>query len=573
MSRPFQLLNGKWKFSIDLDDVGETEGWFSSSHMDNTWLTVDVPSNWDYYFPELFGYTGVGWFKRSFYLSKEYAGQCLFLRFNGVNYSAKIWVNNILVNLHEGGFIPFEIDITDKAVLGQDNILAIKVENIPSENKVPSSLAGWWNFGGIYRDISLEVRNSCFIDNVYVVAQPDGDDTQLTLRFKVRNKGTTPFRGKMENNIVATKEKENVEWAEEPISVKVEVPSNEILSNEMKVRIKGNKKWSLKNPCLYVLKSCLLSFDGKILDSLSTCFGVRTVAIEDGKLTINGEPIKIKGVNRHEEFFKSGRSDKQNATKNDLEIVKALGANMVRIHYYCDPRFYDLADELGLLVFTEIPFWGISKTALMDQKVVENAKGQLTALVNGLKNHPSVVVWSVGNECESDNEVARSVIGELVQFVKEMDSTRPVTYVSNHIHDEDKWCRCLDLGDFTSINAYFGLGILQLDKVLEKIHTEYPDRAVLVTEFGDEAARGVHGGMKGSEEYQAKVIEKTWNLITNKNFIMGGLVWSFTDYWHQPRRLGSRYLNPVYFLHGILDVERMPKESFKVLRKLFLTKV
>jgi len=163
------------------------------------------------------------------------------------------------------------------------------------------------------------------------------------------------------------------------------------------------------------------------------------------------------------------------------------------------------------------------------------------------------------------------VISELIKYVKEIDSTRPVTYVSNRIYDQDRLCQCLDLGDFTSINAYFGLETARLDKVLEKIHNLFPSRAVLVTEFGDEAIRGIHGGMKGSEEYQAEVIKRTWNLIKDKNFVMGGLVWSFTDYWHQPRKLGSTYLNPTYFLHGILDAKRTHKESFKVLRRLYLT--
>jgi len=194
--------------------------------------------------------------------------------------------------------------------------------------------------------------------------------------------------------------------------------------------------------------------------------------------------------------------------------------------------------------------------------------GVLAALIRRLKNHPSVVVWSVGNECESDNETARAVISDSIRFVKEKDSTRPVTYVSNYIYSKDRWCRCLDLGDFTSINAYFDLQVDRLREVLARIRKGNAGRAILITEFGAEAVRGIHGEFIGSEEHQADVIEKTWDLLSSED-VMGGLVWSFTDYWHQPRRLGTPFLNPVYFLHGILDLERRPKKAFKVLRRLY----
>ena len=109
----------------------------------------------------------------------------------------------------------------------------------------------------------------------------------------------------------------------------------------------------------------------------------------------------------------------------------------------------------------------------------------------------------------------------------------------------------------------------RLEKALERIRRDNPDKAILITEFGAEAVRGVHGKIPGGEEHQADVIKRTWNLILSKDYLMGGIVWSFTDYWHQPRRLGTAYLNPVYFLHGILDLERRPKKSFNVLSALY----
>jgi len=571
MKRVILPLDGKWRFILDLGNVGENEGWFKTDFSDESWLLVDVPNNWDYYRPELFGYTGIGWFRRWFNLCKEWSGKRLVLKFEGVNYSAKVWINGVPIGSHEGGFISFEFDISDKVRFDETNLIAIKVENIPNEKKVPSSLAGWWNYGGIYRDVYIEVKDNVYVDDVFINAIPVQDHSQLNLKYKIMNKSSETVHVKITSSITTPKGEVILDWDQDSrLAMDIEIPADSSETFEREIQVKGLKKWSIEEPNLYMLNVSLRSPEGELIDSISTNFGVRSVTVKNGKLHLNGKPVRIKGVNRHEEYPNSGRYDRDNLTESDLRMIKNdLGANMVRIHYLCDSRFYDLADKIGLMVFAEIPFWGMRKETMMDREIIENAKQQLRELVKKLKNHPSVVIWSVGNECESDNEVARSVISELIQFVKEMDSTRPVTYVSYYIYSDDRWCKCLDLGDFVSINAYFDVYTDRLEKALERIRRDNPDKAILITEFGAEAVRGVHGKIPGGEEHQADVIKRTWNLILSKDYLMGGIVWSFTDYWHQPRRLGTAYLNPVYFLHGILDLERRPKKSFNVLSALY----
>jgi len=565
-------LGGSWRFELDLADIGEDKGWFGAGFNDDSWLSVDVPSNWDCYRPELFGYSGVGWYRRSFFLCEEWSKKRLVLKFEGVNYSAKVWVNGTLVGSHEGGFMPFEFDITDKVSFGEANLIAVKVENVPGKEKVPSSLGGWWNYGGIYRDVRIEAKEALHFDDVFISAQPVADEARLKLMFRVENKGSKAASLKIESNVTTAEGHVVLSSNQEPrLAVEVEIPPRAHKTSDVEIRAKGMKTWSPQNPNLYVLNSHLKTRDGTQLDATSTTFGVRSISVKDGRFHLNGKPVMIRGVNRHEEYPNSGRVDRENLLEEDLRMIRDdLAANMIRIHYLCDPKFYDTADRLGLLVFAEIPAWQISKEAMKNPKVVANMRQQLAELINKLKNHPSVVVWSVGNECESDNEIARSVIGGLIQFVKEMDSTRPVTYVSSYIYSDDGWCRCLDLGDFTSINAYFDVNIDKLNEVLERIHRENPGRSILLTEFGAEAVRGLHGEFAGSEEHQADVVEKTFNLMVSKDYMLGGIVWSFTDYWHQARRLGTAYLNPVCYLHGILNLDRRPKKSFGVLNKLFI---
>jgi beta-glucuronidase len=296
---------------------------------------------------------------------------------------------------------------------------------------------------------------------------------------------------------------------------------------------------------------------------------VRKIEVRGTRLLLNGEPIMLTGVNRHEEYAGTGRVDPGGLLEEDLELVKRLNGNTVRMHYQAHPRLYELADRMGLLVFAEIPVWQVGvrdPVELMDPGVRRTAEGMLRTLVGELKNHPSVVTWSVGNECATSRVEARPLIDHLARLARSLDGTRPVSYVSN-LGPEDK---CLDLVDLPCLNTYFGRRIGELGVTLDRVAAMHPARPILVAEFGSEAFPGMRGEGPGTEAEQAAVLRESWDAFRERRgFVMGALVWSLADYWHVPVGPEARTLNPIYFCHGLTTLSRKPKASFEVCREMF----
>ncbi|NLE45172.1 MAG: hypothetical protein GX620_10655 [Chloroflexi bacterium] len=555
-------LSGDWLFTIDREEEGRDLGYFSPEYDDSDWMCTRVPGNWDTIVPELFGYSGLGWYRTTFSVDPGWHGRRVVIRFEGSNYATRVWLNGQDVGTHEGGFTPFEFDVTEAIEWDGANTLAVEVDNRACLGRIPNSLTGWWNYGGIYRDVVLCSIPALFIADTNVRAEPslngegllsvtitvDGEppasDVGIHLRVACDGKAVD-----LQGDADAT-----LRWGQ-ACSFDVSWP--------------GARLWSLESPTLYTLLVTLTdNLSGQIIDELPTTFGVRQFELRSDGFYLNGEPLVLKGVNRHEEYSGTGRVDPGGVLESDLLRIRELGCNMVRIHYPCEPSFYELTDRLGLLAFVEIPFWQIGNRELGeigDPAVVAAAKRQISVMVSELRNHPSVAIWSVGNECASDTEEGRTTISELIDYTRKLDTTRPITYVS-HKREE---CKCLDLGDFISLNEYYGLRLDDLRAMLEGVHRQQPHRVILMTEFGHEAVRGLLGTARGSEQQQAEVIARQWELFQSLDYIVGGLIWSWADYWHLPAGPQHRGMNQVYYCHGLLTLNRAPKLAVETVRGLF----
>jgi len=561
------VLDGMWLFQVDREERGREESWFAPDFVPEGWLSVPVPGNWDTYLPELFGYAGVAWYRRSFRADPNWRRQRVALRFEGANYGTKVWLNGQELGSHEGGFIPFQFDVTGHLDWQGDNVLAAQVDNWPRLGRIPNSLAGWWNYGGIHRSVSLAITRPVCITDLFVLGEPtDGEGASLSVEMAAYNSSQAP----VELEVAACVELEGAE-----------VPLDGELSSGLSLPVEGERRiqlttglpsarlWSLESPTLYRLVVTLReAASGELLDQLTASFGVRKFEVHGYQFLLNGEPITLKGINRHEEYYGTGRVDPGGVLEADLRMIKRMGANIVRIHYPCEPRFYELTDRLGLLAFAEIPFWGMGsrdESEFTDPHTVANAKHQIRTMIRNLKNHPSVVIWSVGNECASDTEAGRKTIGEFLDLARELDSSRPVTYVSNR----RQRCKCLDLVDFICINQYYGLNLEALGAMLDEVHAMQPGRPILISEFGHEAVRGVRGAVYGSEDQQAEVLQRQWDLFEAKEYLLGAIIWSWADYWHQPMGPEHRWMNRVYFCHGLVDLSRRPKAAFDTVRRMF----
>jgi len=561
-------LDGQWLFQIDREEKGEVRGWHAPDYRPEGWLKVAVPGSWDTYLPELFGYAGHAWYRRGFHVRPGWKGSPIHLRFEGANYETTVWLNGQPVGSHSGGFDPFELDVTAGLNWDGDNTLAVRVDNWPRLNRVPNSLAGWWNYGGIYRSVRLLALPAVRLADVFVHAEPGEESAPapLSVDVTVINEGPEPAQVALSGEVTL---------GEQPARLygDLTAPATEVAPGaESRIALGAEivraRPWSPARPNLYALHLSL-KHGRAAVDEREVSFGVRRFEVRGTQLYLNGEPIVLTGCDRHEEYAGTGRVDPGGQLEADLRLIKQVGGNMVRMHYQAHSDLYDLADRLGLLVFAEIPLWGVGNrdvAELADPGVRRTAETMLRTLIGSLKNHPSVVTWSVGNESATDKVEARPLIGRLAELARSLDSTRPVAYVGMFGPEE----KCFDLVDVPGINVYFGLRDKELGRFVDKVHALEPGKPLLITEFGHEAVLGLHGEGTGTEEEQALVLAKKWQVFYKRRaFIPGALIWCLADYWHQPAGPDHKWMNRIYFCHGLTTLARHPKKALAAVKRMW----
>ncbi len=307
--------------------------------------------------------------------------------------------------------------------------------------------------------------------------------------------------------------------------------------------------------------------------------------MEDGKLLLNGEPLLVKGLNRHPEYAETGHKEREEDLVRDLEIIKDLGANALRCHYPYSPRTYELCDEMGILCLPEVPLyqWGRPEVKADDPRALEAAKGQLREMVGYLGNHPSVFMWSVSNEnmTKSRRDTERyhqltemTVDGnlELVELAHQLDPTRPVVEASN-CWPGDPVFRDTDV---SAVNLYIGSSTPHVESLneltdkmhqrLEKLRQENPEKPILITEFGSWAIRGLRTDYFPGETYQAALIRNYWEGLMEEPGFTGGFIWCFQDS-DVHRRFEWDY--EFRIAYGLFDLQRRPKESARAVRSMW----
>ncbi|MGQ9680917.1 MAG: glycoside hydrolase family 2 protein [Anaerolineae bacterium] len=560
-------LDGQWFFQIDRDEKGEERGYHLPSYQSAGWLEVHVPSNWDCYSPGLFGYAGHAWYRRTFQANSEWRGRRLQLRFEGANYETTVWLNGRFVGSHAGGFDPFAFDITDLVDWSGPNILAVRVDNWPRLGRVPNSYGGWWNYGGLYRSVKLLSLPPVRIADVFVRAEPrhDAAGAPLWIDVTVANDGSKPVEVRV--GAAVALDGEMAPACGDLSDAALQIAPGATARVSLAGHIGAARLWSPDAPNLYTLGLTLAHGD-ETLDAQQVAFGVRRFEVRGTQLLLNGEPIILSGFNRHEEYAGTGRVDPGGVLEADLRLIKELGGNMVRMHYQAHPELYNLADRLGLLVFAEIPAWGVGNkdvSELTDPKVLQTAETMLRTLIGELKNHPSVVIWSIGNESATNRDEARPFFAHLAGVARSLDTSRPIAYVGMFGPEE----RCYDLVDLPCTNQYFGRRFAEFGQRLDDTHALAPDKPLLVAEFGHESVYGLHGEGYGAEEEHAEVLEGKWQEIRKRDYIPGGLIWCLADYWHMPMGPDFRWLNRVYFCHGAMSLDRRPKAAVEATRRMW----
>lgn len=460
-------LDGIWKAQIDFNYEGTQRGYANDDYDDSCWRIIDTPCTFEKCFPEAKAYEGTCWFKRNVFVPKNVSGKRAVLHFDAVNYNTDIWINGKHAGSNSYGFLPFEISVMELLKYGDENVITVRVSNKVNYGQLPSNFF-WRNFGGIIRSSSLIFTSQTYIVSLKVDAVPFSNG-EGNLKIQINTDSIICSSEELRAEISVWEYASKKTMGMFTLDFKTTQSGNLTLVS-LEENIKNINLWSPGNPFLYLAEVKLYKQD-LLLDVLKTRLGFRTIEVIGENILLNGEPIFLKGFNRHEDSPNTGQAIDAQNTRKDYEMIKSTGANFVRMcHYPHDVSELDLCDELGLMVMDEIPLCGFlidwSKTTLgrnLDyarqtlQQTFISAKEQLEILINRDYNHPSVVIWSVGNENNELEEDVPKMLGNLIKYVKKLDNSRPAVHVCCY-WSPDKADELFKYDDIICINNYAMLG-------------------------------------------------------------------------------------------------------------------
>ena len=557
-------LNGYWKIIVDPYENGfynyryeESDyGYFKNqkpkSKSDLVEYDFDksdsliVPGDWNTQQEKLFLYEGTIWYKKSFdYILEN--DKRLFVYFGAANYKAIVYLNGTKLGEHEGGFTPFNFEITD-LVKEKDNFIVVKVDDKRSREYVPTVNTDWWNYGGITRGVELVEVPQTFIKDYFIQLDENSDNT---ISGWVQLEGEKA-KQKIEIEIPQLEKTYSTETDEEGFCK---------FNFDAKPEL-----WSPENPKLYDVHIKCEN------NSLKDKIGFRRIEINDGKILLNGKPIFLRGISYHEESpIKGGRANSKEDAKIVLNQVKKLNGNYIRLaHYPHNEYMVRLADEMGILVWSEIPvYW----TILWNNRATfNNAMNQLQTMITRDKNRAAIILWSMANETPISNE-RLSFLKKLTERARELDRTRLITAaLENHyINDstiliDDPFGKYLDV---IGLNEYLGWYDGLPDKISKINYQCVYNKPIIVSELGAGALQGYHGDKltRWTEEYQAYTYEEQMKLMRRIPNLSGMTPWILFDFRSPRRPLPN--IQDLWNRKGIISDKGIKKKAFYILKDFY----
>lgn len=551
--RSVQCLDGAWKFRTDPQDIGVQERWFCRLPDADT---VVVPSVWNTE-KGLLSYEGAAWYEKKFFAR----GGCLRFCFGAVMTLAKVWLDGKELGSHYGGFSQFEFLVPE--VPEGWHTLTVRADNRFDAHSIPQKRVDWYHYGGIVRSVSVET-----LDGICVLS----NRMEYTLSDDLR---------KADGRFIL--QCYNADDMERTTKLSVSLGSEQVFSGEITLPGRTHQEiilpvfhldhirlWDLGKPELYEVRICTDT------DDLFDRVGFRHICVENGKILLNGAPIEIRGINRHEEHPDFGFAFPASLMKRDLDLVVDLNCNAIRgAHYPQSREFVDYLDEKGILFWSEIPIWGggFSQEALGDELVLARGMNMLREMVGAYYNHPSILMWGMHNEILTDTPEAISMSQKYYEYLKGNGGNRLVVYATAQPMND----LCLKYTDVICINKYFGWyeGDMTVWKSFldafcqHRAELQSEDKPLIISEFGAAAIYGVHDTelTKWSEEYQAAVLRHCLNLFRDRSEVAGAFVWQFCDIRTCPEMGFSRGRG--FNNKGILNEHRRPKAAYYAVQECY----
>jgi beta-galactosidase len=574
-----QSLNGSWKFNYVAWPQQRPVDFYKPSYNVSAWKEINVPSNWQvegygtpYYsnftyifqkdFPHVMStppekYTAfkernpVGSYRRDFTLPAGWKGRRIFITFDGVDAGFFIWVNGKKVGYSVNSRNAADFDLTDFVQPGK-NVLAVEVYRFTTGSYLEDQ--DMWRLSGIFRNVTLWSSPQEHIRDFYVTTTLDAQykDATLDATAWVKNFSKVPAKAKSVT-IQLYKDGNAIPGSTGAAAIPALQPGEET-KVQIRIPVQNPRKWTAETPELYTTVLALKDQQG-ITETLSSLTGFRKIEIKGRQFTVNGAPIKLKGVNRHEHWPEVGHAVTEANMIRDIELIKQANCNHVRTcHYSDDPRWYELCDLYGLFVLAEANLechgaWDEfneeprMKDAIIDRNV---------ANVENFRNHPSVIIWSLGNECGSGGSNFRAAL----QTIKDLDPTRPTHYEGFGIGEKNP-------ADLDS-RMYTGLRELKNNALSDKLTKPF---------YLCEYAHAMFNSMGSVDEYN--------DLFDLYPSLLGGCIWEWQDQGLWNRRTPGHpitafgggfgeYPNDHYFIHkGVVFSDRSLKPHYPELKRAY----
>jgi beta-glucuronidase len=571
--RSVTSLNGDWHYLVDQpparglyagDGKVRDNGYALNSHPNissgphneeydfATAPTMKVPGDWNTQDPTLFRFEGVVWFQRDFDFQPKPDSRT-FLHIGAANYRSFVWVNQKRICDHEGGFTPFDCEVT-AALKPGSNFVVIAVDSTRQVDAIPSVGIDWMNYGGLTRDVSLVTVPAEFIDD-YDVHLKHG------LTFSASDANTIAGYVHVEGAAAGTAV--TVRIADSGIDAHLQTDADGRATFEVKA--KRLDLWSPQNPRLYKVE--LEAGQDKLGDDI----GFRDIRVDGTRILLNGKAVFLEGANAHAEApYRTGRACTDDDVKNIFGFLKDLNANFVRLaHYPHDERMERMADRQGIMVWSEIPLW--QRISFDKPEVYAKAAAMLGEMVRRDRNKASVILWSVSNETPN-NPTRTEFLTNLAHEARRLDPTRLITSALNSAHHQgetmvldDPLTNALDV---VGVNQYVGWYDRRPDEA-DAIKWVLPEKPVLMSEFGAEAKYGVHGAkdQRWAEEQQVNVFQHQFVMLAKIPQLRGLVPWILMDFRSPGRNIPK--LQDGFNRKGLLSEKGEKKQAFSLFQKVY----
>ena len=538
------LLNNDWNFR------------FSHQVQKGTEVRVDLPHTWnaqDALSGKIDYKRGIGNYEKNLFIRPEWKGKRLFIRFEGVNNIADVFINRRHIGEHRGGYGAFIFEITGKVEYGKENSILVRVNNGEQLDIMP--LVGDFNFyGGIYRDVHLLITDeTCISPLDYASPGVRLIQDSVSHRYAKVRAIVDLSNGSSGNQEVEL----NVRLLDGQRVVKegtknVNLSGNEVMQQELTFEIDQPHLWNgRQDPFLYQAEVTLFR-NGQMVDRVTQPLGLRFYRIDPDKgFFLNGKHLPLQGVCRHQDRSEVGNALRPQHHEEDVALMLEMGVNAVRLaHYPQATYFYDLMDKNGIIVWAEIPFvgpGGYNDKGFVDLPAFRaNGKEQLKELIRQHYNHPSICVWGLFNELTELGDNPVEYIKELNVLAHQEDTTRPTTSASNQMGDLNF---ITDAIAWNRYDGWYGGTPADLGKWLDRMHKDHPEICIAISEYGADASiyhqqdslvKTVPTSWWHPENWQTYYHIENWKTISSRPYVRGSFVWNMFDFGAAHRTEGDR---------------------------------